>query len=168
MYKPNSYNRKRQPRLRLRGRAGSCGKCFALQFTGKGKYETKKNHDALKGKTLVVMATNIGGDVQQGQFDVLIPGGGVGMFNGCSSMGWGNQGEQYGGLLSKCESECGNTGNLLTKRSECLTQKCNETFKNDEEAKKGCLFLATWMMAAGNPNHNYREVECPAELKAKY
>ena len=147
---------------------GSCGKCYALQFTGKGKYETKKNHDALKGKILVVMATNIGGDVQQGQFDVLIPGGGVGMFNGCSSMGWGSQGEQYGGLLSKCESECGNTGNLLTKRSECLTNKCNESFKNDEEAKKGCLFLATWMMAAGNPSHNYREVECPAALKAQY
>ena len=51
-------------------------KCFALTFTGTGKYETKANHQALKGKTLVVMASNIGYDVENGQFDMMIPGGG--------------------------------------------------------------------------------------------
>jgi Glycosyl hydrolase family 45. len=114
------------------------------------------------------MTTNIGGDVQQGQFDVMIPGGGVGLFNGCSSMGWGKQGEQYGGLLSECEKEAGTAGNLLTKRKECLAKKCESSFANDAKAKEGCMFLATWMEAAGNPTHNYREVECPPELKAQY
>lgn len=147
---------------------GSCGKCFALKFDGKGKYETKQNQKALAGKTLVVMATNIGSDVQQGQFDVMIPGGGVGMFNGCSSMGWGSQGEQYGGLLSACEKEVGTAGNMLTKRKNCLEEKCNSVFSKDPKAKEGCMFLATWMEAAGNPTHTYKEVECPAELKAKY
>ena len=147
---------------------GSCGKCYALTFDGRGKYERKQNHMKLEGKVLVVMTTNIGGDVQQGQFDVMIPGGGVGLFNGCSSMGWGKQGEQYGGLLSDCEKEVGTAGNLLTKRKDCLAQKCESAFANDEKAKEGCMFLATWMEAAGNPTHTYREVECPAALKAQY
>jgi hypothetical protein len=145
---------------------GSCGKCFQLTFTGEGHYNsTNDNTRKMKGKKLIIMATNIGGDVQQGQFDIMIPGGGVGMFNGCASMGWGSQGEQYGGLLSDCEKE---TGYSAGKYASCLTEKCNKSFANDEEAKKGCLFLATWMKAAGNPEHNYVEVECPDVLKQRY
>ena len=144
---------------------GSCGKCYALKFDGKGKYESKMNHSKLKGKILVVMATNIGGDVQQGQFDVMIPGGGVGLFNGCASMGWGNQGKQYGGLLSDgCEGD----SKGYTARKDCLAEKCEKAFANDAKAKEGCMFLATWMEAAGNPTHEYKEVECPAGLKAQY
>ena len=90
------------------------------------------------------------------------------MFNGCSSMGWGNQGQQYGGLLSDCEEKVGYTGNLIKKRTECLIEKCNSVFSNDNEAKEGCLFLATFMQAAGNPMHNYVEVECPEVLKQRY
>jgi len=147
---------------------GKCGKCFALTFTGSGKYETKANHQALAGKTLVVMASNIGGDVDGNQFDVMIPGGGLGQFDGCGQMGWGNQGEKFGGLLSNCENEVGYDGDLLNKRKECLSRKCNEVFKNDEQAKEGCMFLATWMEAAGNPNFESKEVECPQALKAKW
>lgn len=150
------------------GNDNTCGKCFALTFTGQGKYETKANHQALKGKTLVVMASNIGYDVQGGQFDVMIPGGGVGAFNGCANMGWGDQGAQYGGLLSKCENEVGYDGDLLNKRKECLKEKCNKSFANDAEAKEGCLFLATWMEAAGNPLHTYKEVDCPQALIQKF
>ena len=147
---------------------GQCGKCFALTFTGTGKYETKANHKALAGKTLVVMASNIGGDVAGNQFDVMIPGGGKGAFDGCSQMGWGSQGKQYGGLLSDCEESVGYDGDLLSLRKQCLTNKCNEVFKNDEQAKQGCLFLATWMEAAGNPEHTYKEVACPQALKSKW
>ncbi len=152
------------------GNDATCGKCFALTFTGTGKYETKANHKALAGKTLVVMASNIGYDVAGGQFDVMIPGGGFGAFNGCSQMGWKipSNSTTYGGLLSDCEKEVGYDGDLLTKRKQCLTEKCNSAFANDTQAKEGCLFLATWMEAAGNPNHTYKEVECPAALKAQY
>ena len=148
---------------------GQCGKCFQLTFTGKGKYETKQNHKALAGKKLIVMVTNIGADVNQGQFDVMIPGGGVGLYNGTSGYGWGSQGEQYGGLLSDCEKEVGyNASNLLEKRKSCLVEKCNKSFSSDATAKQGCLFLANFMEAAGNPNHDYVEVECPEVLKSKY
>ena len=147
---------------------GQCGKCFQLTFTGEGHYNsTNANTKKLKtkNKKLIVMATNIGGDVQQGQFDVLIPGGGVGMFNGCSNMGWGGQGKQYGGLLSDCEESSNYKANTYAK---CLTEKCEKAFSNDEESKKGCMFLVEWMESAGNPEHNYVEVECPQVLKDKY
>ncbi len=148
---------------------GSCGKCYALKFTGegsdgKGGKKNTKNHQMLKGKILVVMATNIGQDVKQGQFDVLIPGGGVGLFNGCASMGWGNTGKQYGGLLAECEGD----SQGYSAQKECLEKKCEKAFANDAKAKEGCMFLATWMEAAGNPIHEYKEVECPAGLKAMY
>lgn len=150
---------------------GACGKCFMLTFDGTGKYETKAPQQSLKGKKLVVMASNVGTDVSQGQFDIMIPGGGVGIFNGCSAFGWGSQGQQYGGLLSDCETEVGysKSGTALTNaRKQCLTNKCNTVFSKDSQAKQGCLFLANWMNAAGNPNHTYQEVECPAALKAQY
>ena len=102
---------------------GSCGKCYQLTFTGEGHYNsTNANTKAIKGKKLIIMTTNIGGDVAQGQFDIMIPGGGVGIFNGCSSLGWGAQGEQYGGLLSDCEKA--NNYNA-SKYASCLTEKCN-------------------------------------------
>ncbi|SHI90416.1 hypothetical protein [Fibrobacter sp. UWP2] len=144
---------------------GSCGKCYQLTFTGKGKYGDNINISSIKGKKLIIMVTNIGHDVEQGQFDIMIPGGGVGAFNGCASMGWGGQGEQYGGLLSDCERE---SDYKASATQTCLKNKCNSVFSNDAEAKKGCLFLAEWMHAAGNPLHNYVEVECPQVLKDKY
>lgn len=146
---------------------GTCGKCYQLTFTGEGKYSTDANHRAVKGKKLIIMTTNIGHDVQQGQFDIMIPGGGFGAFNGCSQMGWNIPGntEQYGGLLSDCEKE---TKYNATKTLTCLQEKCNSAFGNDSEAKQGCLFLAGFMHAAGNPLHNYVEVECPDVLKQKY
>ena len=145
---------------------GQCGKCFQLTFTGAGHYSsTNSNTNAIKGKKLIIMVTNVGHDVEQGQFDIMIPGGGVGAFNGCSSMGWGNQGAQYGGLLSDCEKEHNYNA---AKYKSCLTDKCNSVFSNDSDAKQGCLFLANWMNAAGNPEHNYVEVECPDVLKNKY
>lgn len=148
------------------GGENNCGKCFDLVFDGGCKYDATSLHKKMKGKHLIVMSNNVGYDVAGGQFDVMIPGGGYGIFNGCSNkMGWGSQGSQYGGLLDECEKE---TGYNSSKYKSCLTEKCNKSFSSDPEAKEGCLFLATWMNAAGNLTHNYREVECPQELKQRY
>jgi len=151
---------------------GECGKCFMLTFTGTGKYETKTNHQKLAGKKLVVMVSNIGGDVSGGQFDIMIPGGGVGQFNGCAAqMGISSFGKTYGGLLGSCEDEVGYDGEVYQKRKDCLINKCNNTFGSSSklaDALAGCLFLANWMEAAGNPNHNYQEVQCPQELENRY
>ena len=70
-----------------------------------------------------------------------------------------------------CENEAGYSGSeqeIYTRRKECLVNKCNTSFGSDSQAKQGCLFLANFMEAAGNPNHNYREVECPKVLTDKY
>ena len=146
-----------------------CGRCFLLEFTGLGKYETRKNHQMLKNKKLLVIASNIGYDVAGGQFDVMIPGGGVGLFNGCRDILPSNLGAQYGGLLSDCENEVGygvDDNTMYTKRKECLIRKCNSTFSGN--AKAGCLFQANFMEAAGNPLHTFKEVECPQFLKDRY
>ena len=148
-----------------------CGRCFLLSFTGTGKYETKLNHKKLGKKKLIVMASNIGYDVAGGQFDVMIPGGGVGIFNGCANILGNNMGAQYGGLLSDCESEVGWSGSdedIYKKRKECLINKCNTIFANKANAKAGCLFQANFMEAAGNPLHTFKEIECPQVLKDRY
>ena len=146
-----------------------CGRCFELTFTGQGKYETKLNHKKLKGKKLIVMASNIGYDVAGGQFDVMIPGGGVGYYNGCGKILGYNLGAQYGGFLTDCENEVGyslSDDQMYTKRKQCLVKKCG-TLPN-AQAKNGCLFLANFLEAAGNPLHTFKEVVCPDELKKKY
>ena len=148
-----------------------CGRCFLLSFTGQGKYETKLNHKKLAQKKLVVMASNIGYDVAGGQFDVMIPGGGVGLFNGCANILGNNMGAQYGGLLSDCENEVGWGGSddeIYKRRKECLTNKCNTVFASKANAKAGCLFQANFMEAAGNPLHTFKEIECPQVLKDRY
>ena len=113
------------------GGAQVCGKCFLLEFTGEGKYETKNNHRALSNKKLIVMSSNIGYDVQSNQFDVMIPGGGVGNFNGCENILGTDLGAIQGGFLSDCENEVGWSlpeEEIYTQRRECLIKKCNTKF----------------------------------------
>jgi len=144
-----------------------CGKCFEFQFDGGLKdFPPKENHKALKGKRLIVIASNMGGDVNQGQFDVLIPGGGVGRFNSFSDqigVSTDQLGETYGGLLSACEKE---VNYVASKYEDCLRNKCN-IFANPT-LKEGCLFYVDWFKAAGNPTMLYKEVECPQYLIDKY
>ncbi len=156
---------------------GKCGKCYELTPTsskscyfdnGNKKCALSNNVSKFKqsGRKLIIMASNIGDDVGRGQFDIMIPGGGAGKFNGCSGFGWGDQGATYGGLLTSClDANANNTGDKII---TCLTEKCNKSFSNDAVAKKGCLFLAEFMFAANNPEVTYREVECPNVLKEKY
>ena len=116
------------------------------------------------------MASNIGYDVEGGQFDIMIPGGGVGAFNGCSETLGDNMGERYGGLLSECENEInsGSDDEIYTGRKQCLSKKCSKTFGSNAEALKGCMFLVDFMEAAGNPALEYEPCECPEDLKKLY
>ncbi|HSC86188.1 MAG TPA: hypothetical protein VLC09_02915 [Polyangiaceae bacterium] len=134
---------------------GACGKCYQLDFTGSGHHEAgDPGSKTLAGKHMIVQATNIGHDVNGGQFDLLIPGGGVGAFNACATQ-WGTTdlGAQYGGFLTKCNGSV-----------SCLRQMCNATFTGKPELLAGCLFHADWMGGANNPNFKYSEVACPAAL----
>jgi hypothetical protein len=145
---------------------GDCGKCYQLQFTGTGKYANDANHRAIEGKTLIVISSNKGYDVSGGQFDLLVPGGGVGAYDAFSNQIGVNKdqlGVQYGGLLAACENE---NNYDASKYKSCLTNKCN-LFTN-ATLKEGCLWLANWMQAANNPNVLYKQVDCPQYLVDKY
>ena len=115
--------------------ANVCGKCFALKFKGRGKYETKENYQKLAEKSLIVMSSNIGYNVAGGLFDIMIPGGGVGIFNGCAGI-MSTAGKQYGGLLSDCEEQVGWEGDVYMKRKSCFHEKCNANSRGD--ALQGC------------------------------
>ena len=142
-----------------------CGKCYQLQFTGQGEHQADEPGSMrLQGKTMVVAVTNIGGDVGGGQFDILIPGGGVGMFNACSNQ-WGisadQLGAQYGGFRNS--AQCENSGDP----KGCVRQMCEEVFgtRGLTDLLDGCLWYVDWFEAANNPKFVYQEVECPAELR---
>ena len=143
------------------GGGNDCGKCYMLTFKGTGASATNtptdSHHKAIKGKHLIVMSSNVGYDVSHNQFDLMIPGGGPGAFNGCQKMGISCAGAQYGGFLTTCNY-----------KKDCLIDMCNKEYGNNTSLKNGCLFLANWMDAANNPEVDFVEVECPQALKDKY
>lgn len=52
-----------------------CCSCYELTFSS----------GEIEGKKMVVQVTNTGGDLSNNHFDLQIPGGGVGIFNGCQT-----------------------------------------------------------------------------------
>ncbi|TGO81021.1 hypothetical protein BPOR_1419g00010 [Botrytis porri] len=114
--------------------ASWCCACYELTFTS----------TALAGKKMIVQATNTGGDLGSNQFDLAIPGGGVGIFNGCTTefgappSGWG---AQYGGVSAA---------------SACATFPA--------ALQPGCNFRFNWFKGANNPAVNFKQVACPAAL----
>lgn len=114
-----------------------CCACFELSFGG-----------ALQGKKMVLQNTNTGGDLGKNQFDIAIPGGGVGIFTlGCSSQ-WGTGpngwGDQYGGVHSA--SECSKLPSAL---------------------QSGCKFRFDFMSDVSNPPVHFEQVTCPTEIVGK-
>lgn len=149
-----------------------CGRCYELAFEGYSHNggANEPGSAALKGKRMIVQATNIGYDVAGGQFDILVPGGGVGAFNACSNQ-WGisttELGEQYGGMLASCKQKLGWNASHQDYKS-CLTESC-EVFANHNltEMYEGCMWYVDFFEAADNPALKYREVPCPAEITSR-
>lgn len=147
-----------------------CGKCYHLQFNG-GNHDgnIKATHKALKGKHMVVMSSNIGHDVEEGQFDMMVPGGGVGQFDALTTMVGASSmpGAQYGGFLTACQQTLGYDA-AVAKYQDCVIEMCNSVFANHSNLLRGCKWFAEWYMAADNPTYNWEEVECPQYLIEKY
>ena len=142
----------------------SCGACYRLQFTGSSKNAGNDSGSAvIKGKQMIVKVVNTGGDVGSGQFDFLIPGGGVGAFNACSQQ-WGvssgNLGAQYGGFLSTCKSQ----GGSYDSYKGCVLNMCRSVFGSRADLKAGCEWFVNWYGAADNPNFVYESVSCPSGI----
>ncbi|XP_060522949.1 endoglucanase-like [Cylas formicarius] len=111
-----------------------CCSCFLLTFQGQ-----------LQGKQMVLQVTNTGGDLGQNQFDIALPGGGVGIFTqGCVSQwntSWSGWGNQYGGVSS--------------------LEECSELPK---ELQPGCQFRFGFFENADNPQVQFQQIQCPQEL----
>ncbi|OUM59868.1 glycoside hydrolase family 45 protein [Piromyces sp. E2] len=111
-----------------------CCRCYALTFTS----------GPVKGKQMVVQVTNTGGDLDDNHFDLQIPGGGFGIFNGCSSQ-FGTPDEVWG-------SRYGGVAN----RRDCDALP--------EPLIESCYWRFDWFYNADNPSMVFEEVECPKEL----
>ena len=153
----------------------SCGSCFLLEFDGgMHEYAAKHEHKALKGKKMIVMVTNIGYDVKDGQFDIMIPGGGMGAFTGGCEAQWGVDlqnkdlvGETFGGFRSTCEKKLGFYPEpTLEENQECVRDMCDALFDKPglEDMLQGCYWYVDWYYAANNPTYKYSPIECPKEL----
>eukprot|EP00755_Sulcionema_specki_P006522 Sspe_Gene.35721::Locus_17285_Transcript_1_1_Confidence_1.000_Length_853::g.35721::m.35721 len=122
-----------------------CSVCYELDFTS----------TSLAGrKRMVLQVTNSGSDLGAVHFDIMLPGGGFGIFNGCAgdeapngpaqfSEPTGNWGARYGGLSS--ESQCSGLPKAL---------------------QAGCHFRFGWFENADNPTAKVRRVRCPDSLVA--
>ncbi len=147
---------------------GDCGKCFELTFTDNGQGGTTGGN--ISGKKMVVMISNIGGDVGGDQLDLMIPGGGVGIYNALTKQIQQNGGpqspqlgDQYGGFRSPNNGGCGNN-------ATCVQNMCNAAFNSAGLAKlkAGCQWFIDWFKIANNPQATKTVVDCPEALKNAY
>jgi hypothetical protein len=140
-----------------------CGRCYELEFTGTGHFnQSDAGSVEIRGKHMFVQTVSTGA-VEAGQFDLLIPGGGVGQFNACSaqlSVNSSELGAQYGGLAASCATQ---SSDLATRKS-CVRAACADVFADFPELRAGCDWYIDWLSLADNPDFVYREVDCPAEL----
>ncbi|KAI1438071.1 RlpA-like double-psi beta-barrel-protein domain-containing protein-containing protein [Xylaria sp. CBS 124048] len=113
-----------------------CCACYQLDFTS----------GPVAGKSMIVQSTNTGGDLGSNQFDLMMPGGGVGLFDGCSvEFGQPLPGQQDGGVSSDADCDDANMPEIL---------------------RAGCHWRFGWFMNADNPNVNFKQVACPTEILA--
>jgi hypothetical protein len=132
----------------------NCGACYRIEFTGEGQYnKDDPGSKLIKGKQMIVKVTNTGGDVAGNQFDMMIPGGGVGKFNACSRQ-WNasDLGAQYGGFLTDCMG-------THSAKKECVLKECMKIPAG--KAREGCIWFVDWLQAADNPKFNSQQTDCP-------
>jgi hypothetical protein len=142
----------------------SCGTCYQLTFTGTSNDGTMDmGSQEICGKSIIVEVVNTGG-LQSNQFDLLIPGGGVGANDACSTQ-WGvptsQLGVQYGGLMLQCEQQ---DNYNYAQYTACTISACQSLFPKTPTMEAGCEFIVNWMQGANNPNVKYTQVTCPSQL----
>ena len=142
-----------------------CGTCWQLQFTGSSSTTPgDPGASAIAGKTMIVMATNVGDLNGALHFDLLIPGGGLGLNNGCTtSLGIPEDelGANRGGFLTSCSGD-------LQGRKQCVRERCESVFgsRGLTQLEDGCLWFVDWFETADNPDFLVQQIDCPQELRA--
>lgn len=148
------------------GDKSDCGTCYELEF-GEGV-----GGGVRRG---LVQVTNKGGmgfdGAKKAVFDLLVPGGGFGDFNGCAEVpGWAVYTSEGGPCSPGGDTaECWRYGGFGS------VSHCASSFPGDPSAQQACedvlfgLFPPGWQGSGFVPRGNLdvlrrRVVECPAEL----
>ncbi len=136
----------------------TCGECYHIQFTGEGHYSgSDPGSQRIAGKHMIVKVSNTGSDVNNRQFDLLIPGGGVGQNPGTCSQQWGvPDGETHGGYLADC-------GGSYEQKKQCVQNKCAQLPAGD--ARAGCEWFVDWFEIADNPKFRFEPIACPSDMR---
>ncbi|XP_023029506.1 endoglucanase [Leptinotarsa decemlineata] len=113
-----------------------CCACVLLSFKS-----------GLEGKYMLAQITNAGSDLHANQFDIAIPGGGVGLHNGCD-LQWHSGPDGWGDRVMGIDT-----------REECDTLL-------PEPLRSGCYFRFDFMEGIPNPDVSFKQVKCPKELIA--
>jgi len=136
------------------GPLSGCCSCYELEFTDRC-LNGCSYQGQLEGRKMIVQVTNTGADLGSAHFDLQIPGGGFGIFNGCSAGETGtngpaqydeptaNWGQRFGGVTAQ--------------------DQCNGL---PSELQPGCNWRFADFLNSDNPSVKYREVKCPAALTA--
>src|SRR5262249_20274649 len=132
----------------------TCGRCYHIQFTGQSHNGSQDmSAQGLNGKHMIVQVIN-NGAIAADQFDILIPGGGVGLLNACTNQ-WNSSdlGAQYGGFLAGCNGD-----------HTCVKNKCQQVFAGKQDLLDGCDWFLGWFGGADNPTFTYEKIACPAAI----
>ncbi|CAH1115093.1 unnamed protein product [Psylliodes chrysocephalus] len=105
----------------------------------------------LNGKKMLAQVTNTGNDdpdAKHNEFDIAMPGSGVGLWDqGCVNQ-WHNDPSVWGDR----------NGGVHT---------LEDCYKLPEPLQEGCAFRFEWMAGYNNPDVTFEEVTCPKELTDK-
>ncbi|KAH7075887.1 endoglucanase [Paraphoma chrysanthemicola] len=112
-----------------------CCACYQLDFTS----------DPLRGKSLIIQASNTAYDITStNRFTLAIPGGNTTSGNACA--------QQYG--VSQTVFGQNNMG--VSKKEDCQSLP--------EPLRAGCTWRFDWFKDASFPSANFKRVVCPAEI----
>lgn len=111
-----------------------CCSCYQLTF----------QDIRLRGKTMIVQATNTGYDLSDNHFDLAIPGSGQGIFPGCYNQytfKWYPETNRYGGV-----------------------SHWKECYQYPSKLRTACLWRFNWLKNVENPKATFKLVNCPSVL----
>jgi hypothetical protein len=114
-----------------------CCACYQLEFT----------NGPVKGKTMIVQASNSAFDVKSNRFSLAIPGGNTTEHDGCARQYGVDQkvfGENHSGVGS--------------------SEDCDRL---PEALRDSCKWRFDWFQDAQYPSANFKRINCPAELTEK-
>lgn len=140
-----------------------CCKCVLLEFVA----DENPANASVVGKQMVVQLTNIGYDLEpedgDAHFDIMIPGGGEGLFMGCSANQFYTPNNGYTPKLTEENLLAQKGTSTWGKRYGGVSSEAECEFL-PEPLRAGCKFRFGWGGGMDNPKAKFKQVQCPLIL----